>query len=322
MSFPARLAFILMGSSVLSCTPPERQDTGVESLDKCPPTSQIRFRAGSWKKLLKVARPSATLERTVMLWCREESGGGWSFDVASPFLVISEPHEEWMVLEPPDEWLNTPFEGLFVSSRCVCPTRIFRDGAHSYAERLGGSPEWGEVYKIGGTAVPGGNHANTSVLVLLAWHRPEGDWRILWSGWEAPCWSMGSYGVIELVEFSVRPNSSGEGALPFTLTATHRYTKWPTFDLDENPHLLMTFERKGILRGAPPMKMAMRSPWLYGAEKPESWEQIARKLAFYTAGSEDAIQRLARQLKQSNPAISREVPGPGDVIEVSDSESP
>jgi len=243
--------------------------------------------------------------------------------MAAPFLLTSEDREEWMVLEPPGEWLNTPFEGLFVSARCNYPTRIFRDGARNYVERLGGSAEWGEVYKIGGTAVPGGNHANISVLVLLAWHRPEGDWRILWSGREAPCWSMGSDGVTDLTDFSLRSARPEDNALlPFRITATLRLTRYPSFDEDENADRTMTLQRNAELEGAPPMKMAMRSPWLYQPEKPESWEQIARRMAFYSAGSETAIQSLVQRLKKANSAIEGEVLEPGAGIAVSDAEWP
>ncbi len=280
-----------------------------ERLHRWPTGADIRYRAGSWKELLEVARPSATLPRAALVWCKAKEDG-WLFDVAHVYRIASDQGESWAIFDrirSREEWRESDLSGSFTTDRVPFPSGDRPDGPSGYVELVGRAAEWGAVFKVSYTAEvarSAGFQQPTSALLL--WHRPDGEWRILCAVPESQYFRMGWYRIGG--HFPVRLSTRGDctsGQLPFRVDI--HQSRWESGGNETDGHLRIHLQRDGRLVGSIPyMKTQWETGWYWEVEKGDSWHTIAANLMYFR-GDIRSTAPWVRMLKHFNPDL-RESP--------------
>lgn len=283
-----------------ACSTPALPDRYVSSLDDFPKDCRVRFRADTWGELISRARPTSVVSKSLLLWCKASGDQSWTFDLAQPFIVEKEGSKVWVILDGPENWLNSELEGEFVSGTAAYPTRRTHDGPYNHSERIAASNTWGEIYRISCTFVPGGSHGNQRTRVVLVWRRADGDWQVLWERDEATQWRLGSDGVNECYRFSVfEPRGPQPAVFPFRVKVDLEVSRYLSIEGDNEPDPNLDFRRSGELTGIPPMELKWATAWLYEAKAVDSWERLAQKLLFFEGGHAKEIPRVVAGLKEA-----------------------
>jgi hypothetical protein len=280
-----------------------------------PPASRIRFRADSWADLVRISRPSAVHEQAYLLWCRPHPKG-WTFEVASPWILTPGNRKVWAVLDSQEPWPGGDIDGALLQGSCVSAVGVYGDGPQASARCVGKSSSWGALYQIRVPTVPGGNHANYEWRTLLAWLRPEGTWTILWAGRETPGWSLGSDGVSDTVEFQVASLETATRSPRITVTRT--IYLYPSFEDDLDLHPPLEFRRDGVLSESGPAELRWSAPWTHVLGRPESLESLAQEMEYYGGSAPKSIARL----RHLNANADREWFATGTTLRITWSDDP
>ena len=239
---------------------------------------EVVHRAASWETLVEVARPSATVERELLLWCEAQGDGAWAFTLAAAFHDPTDFEAGWYVLRAGQTpWWRSGYGGAFLIDRATFPCETMFDQPRPVAERVG---ERGDLFKIACPSIPGGAHGNQFYQVVLTRRDDDGSWTILWHGDETAGWNMGSHIVHTRVEFTL----SGTAIEVDSTVSLHLFAE---LNADQE----MVLHRKGALAGEPPMRIEWTTPLQYEAGAGDTWESVARRALNYRRLTADDLKR-------------------------------
>lgn len=237
---------------------------------------EVVHRADTWEGLAEIAKPSATVERKLLLWCEPRGEGAWEFTMAGAFENPSDFPRGWYVLRPGDRLSPSAFSCELLVDRVSFPNTEPSDQG-PFVERIG------DLFKIG-CPTPRSAMGNMPYEVVLAQRQSDGAWEILWHGTETDWWNCGgSHRASYNYTFVQREES---------IDVTYKQVDMLPYG-DDDPDPSIEHMCRGTIAGG---RIEWETPPQYTVRPGETWESVAHKASQYWPRTAETLKNRNRSL--------------------------